>query len=229
MSAPDDTVGLPPARRVTRSLKFIQWWLGLGATLFLALPYLRRTHGMHRLNPQQRYLFVCNHVSLLDTILLGALCWQANCYPILVLGDKSVWHANWFKKLLSSKIGFLLDRSKMNPHRFEELQEFGRSGKEFHLVVFPEGTRGDGITVKTCQPGIFHIAQSARLPLVPMFITNMQLISTKTGPVHPLAGWRKVEVHFGPPIPPEDYLTLPRDEFVEFVRTKIAAAKNPEA
>jgi 1-acyl-sn-glycerol-3-phosphate acyltransferase len=229
MSAPDDTDGLPPARRMTRGLKFIQWWLGLGATLFLALPYLRRTHGMHRLNPQQRYLFVCNHVSLLDTILLGALCWRSNCYPILVLGDKSVWHANWFKKLLSSKIGFLLDRSKMNPHRLDELQEFGRSGKEFHLVVFPEGTRGDGITVKTCQPGIFHIAQSARLPLVPMFITNMQLISTKTGPVHPLAGWRKVEVHFGPPIPPEDYLTLPRDEFVEFVRTKIAAAKNPEA
>jgi 1-acyl-sn-glycerol-3-phosphate acyltransferase len=229
MSAPDETDGLPPARRVTRSLKFIQWWLGLGATLFLALPYLRRTPGMHRLNPQQRYLFVCNHVSLLDTILLGALCWQANCYPILVLGDKSVWHANWLKKLLSSKIGFLLDRSKMNPHRLEELQEFGRSGKEFHLVVFPEGTRGDGITVKTCQPGIFHIAQSARLPLVPMFITNMQLISTKTGPVHPLAGWRKVEVHFGPAIPPEDYLNLPREEFVEFVRTKIAAAKNSNA
>lgn len=229
MSAPDETDSLPPARRVTRGLKFIQWWLGLGATLFLALPYLRRTHGMQRLDPQQRYLFVCNHVSLLDTILLGALCWQANCYPILVLGDKSVWHANWFKKLLSSKIGFLLDRSKMNPHRLDELQEFGRSGREFHLVVFPEGTRGDGVTVKACQPGIFHIAQSARLPLVPMFITNMQLISTKTGPVHPLAGWRKVEVHFGSPIPPEEFLNLPREEFVEFVRTKIAAAKNSNA
>lgn len=229
MSAPDETDGIPPARRVTRGLKFIQWWLGLGATLFLALPYLRRTHGMHRLDPHQRYLFVCNHVSLLDTILLGALCWRSNCYPILVLGDKSVWHSNWFKKLLSSKIGFLLERGKMNPHRLDELQEFGCSGKEFHLIVFPEGTRGDGITVKTCQPGIYHIAQSARLPIVPMFIANMQFISTKTGPVHPLAGWRKVEVYFGSPIAPEDYLNLPREEFVEFVRTKIAAAKDSAA
>jgi 1-acyl-sn-glycerol-3-phosphate acyltransferase len=229
MAVADENAGHPPGRRVTGGLKFVQWWLGLGATLFLALPYLRRTHGSQRLDPRQRYLFVCNHVSLLDTILLGALCWQANCYPILVLGDKSVWHANWFKKLLSSKIGFLLDRSKMNPHRLDELEEFGCSGKDFHLIVFPEGTRGDGITVKTCQPGIFHIAQSARLPIVPVFIANMQLISTKTGPVHPLAGWRKVEVHFGPAIPPETYLNLPREQFLEFVRTKIATAKDSAA
>lgn len=215
--------------RVTRSLKFIQWWLGLGATLSLALPYLRRTQGVAQLQPQRRYLFVCNHISLLDTILLGGLCWRAHCYPILVLGDKSVWHANWIKKLLSSKIGFLLERGKFNPNRLEELQEFGRCGQEFHLIVFPEGTRGDGINVATCQPGIYHIAQEARIPIVPVFIANMQLISTKTGKFHPFAGWRKVEVNFGSAIAPEKYLSMPREEFVEFVRQQIAAAKNPTA
>ena len=211
--------------RVTTGLKLIQWCLGFGATLFLALPYLRRTPGMERLDPRQRYLFVSNHVSLLDTILLGALCWRANCYPIIVLGDKSVWHTSWLKKLLSSKIGFLLERRKNNPNRINELQEFGRAGNEFHLVVFPEGTRGDGVNVATCQPGIFHISQEARLPIVPIFIENMQLISTKAGKFHPFAGWRKVEVHFGEAIAPEKYLAMPREEFTEFVREKIAKAK----
>lgn len=211
--------------RVTTGLKLIQWCLGFGATLFLALPYLRRTPGMERLDPRQRYLFVSNHVSLLDTILLGALCWRANCYPIIVLGDKSVWHTSWLKKLLSSKIGFLLERRKNNPNRINELQEFGRAGNEFHLVVFPEGTRGDGVNVATCQPGIFHISQEARLPIVPIFIENMQLISTKTGKFHPFAGWRKVEVHFGEAIAPEKHLAMPREEFTEFVREKIAKAK----
>lgn len=214
-----------PAPHVTRGLKFIQWWLGLGATLCLALPYLRRTTGRPQPEPTRRYLFVCNHISLLDTILLGALCWQANCYPMLVLGDKSVWHASWLKKLLSRKIGFLLDRSKMNPNRIPELEEFGHAGREFHLVVFPEGTRGDGVNVAPCQPGIYYIAQAARIPIVPVFIANMQLISTKTGRFHPFAGWRKVEVHFGAAIAPKDYLTLPREEFTEFVRQQIAAAK----
>ncbi len=211
--------------RVTTGLKFIQWCLGFGATLFLALPCLRRTRGMERLDPQQRYLFVSNHVSLLDTILLGALCWRANCYPIIVLGDKSVWHTSWLKKLLSSKIGFLLERGKANPNRINELQEFGRAGKEFHLVVFPEGTRGDGVNVAVCQPGIFYISQEARLPIVPIFIENMQLISTKTGRFHLFAGWRKVEVHFGDAIAPEQYLSMSREEFTVFVRDKIAKAK----
>jgi 1-acyl-sn-glycerol-3-phosphate acyltransferase len=218
-------VCLPTHPRVTPGLTFVQWWLGLGATVCLALPYLRRTLGMERLDPKQRYLFVVNHVSLLDTILLGALCWRANCYPILVLGDKHVWHASWLKKLLSSRIGFLLERGKVNPNRIDELQTFGRAGHEFHLVVFPEGTRGDGVNVATCQPGIFHIAQEARLPIVPVFIANMQLISTKTGSFHPFRGIRKVEVQFGKPIAPENYLALPREEFVEFIRLKIADAK----
>lgn len=215
-----------PHRLVTRSLKCIQWGLGLGATLLLALPYVRRLHGRSRLDPARRYLFVCNHISLLDTILLGGLCWRAHCYPILVLGDKSVWHANWIKKLLSSKIGFLLERGKFNPNRIAELQQFGHCSREFHLIVFPEGTRGDGINVAECQPGIYHIAQEARIPIVPVFIENMQLISTKTGTFHPIAGWRKVEVHFGAAIEPEQYLAMPREEFLEFVRQQITAARN---
>jgi len=214
----------PPTPLVTRGLMFVQSLLGVGAHLFLGLPYLRRTRGLERLRPECRYLFACNHVSLLDTILLGDLCWRSGCLPILVLGDKSVWHASWIKKLLSSRIGFLLDRGKLNPNRIAELQRFGRAGKEFNLVVFPEGTRGDGVNVLPCQPGIHYIAQEARLPLVPVFFENMQLVSTKTGRFHPLAGLRKVEVHFGEPIAPETYLSMPREEFLEFVRRSITQA-----
>lgn len=205
-----------------------QFLLGIGAWLFLALPYLRRTYGLDHLDRRRRYLFVCNHVSLLDTIMLGALCWRSRCYPILVLGDKSVWHASWIKRFLSSRIGFLLERGKLNPSRIEELQAFGRAGREFHLVVFPEGTRGDGVHVAECQPGIYHIAQEARLPLLPVFFANMQKVSTKSGRFHPIGGLRKVEVHLGEPIAPEAWLAMPRTEFVEFVRQSILAANTSE-
>jgi 1-acyl-sn-glycerol-3-phosphate acyltransferase len=208
--------------RVSRRLALIQFLLGLGASLFFALPYLRRSHGLGRLDPRQRYLFVVNHVSLLDTILLGALCWRSGCYPILVLGDKNTWRASWVKRALSSCIGFLLERGKINPDRIRELQTFGRAGRSFHLVVYPEGTRGDGVRVARCQPGLFYIAQEARAPMVPVFIANMQWVSTKTGGFHPFGGLRKIEVYFGEPIAPADYLSLPREEFSEFVRRNIA-------
>lgn len=214
-----------PQRRVSRSLVFVQFLMAIGVTVAFALPFLRRVHGLHQLRSKKKYLFVSNHVSLLDTILLGGILWRSGCYPILVLGDKKVWQVSWFHKLLSNPIGFLVERGKINPDRIRELEAFGRSGHEFHLVVFPEGTRGDGVNVARCQPGLFHIAQEAKLPMVPIFIENMQLVSTKTGSFHPIAGLRKVEVHLGEPIAAEDYLNLSRDEFVEFVRQRIAATK----
>lgn len=213
--------------RITRSLVFIQWLMGIGAQLFIALPYLRRVHHLERLQAEPRRLIVCNHVSLIDTILLGAICWRAGCIPIVVLGDRKVWHANWIKRMLSAPIGFLLERGKMNPNRVHELEAFGRASDEFTLVVFPEGTRGDGVHVGTCQPGLYYIAQAAQRPIVPLFIENMQFVSTKHGQYHPFRGLRKVEVHVGEPIAPEKYLSMSREEFSEFMRQSIASAQAP--
>ena len=219
--------GLQPLK-ITRVMVFTQSVLGLILHLLLAVPFLRRTHGLARMHPSQRHLLVINHISLLDSLVIAALCWRSGCYPILVLGDKIVWHASWVRRFLSRQTAFLLERGKLNPNRIRELQAFGRAGQEFQLIVFPEGTRGDGVNVAKCQPGIYFIAQAARIPIVPIFIENMQLISTKTGRFHPFRGWRKVEVHFGEPIAPETYLPMPREEFLEFVRRSILAARNTD-
>ena len=210
---------------IGRGMVIVQFLLGLILHFVLALPFLRRTQGLERLRPTQCHLFVVNHISLLDTLLLATVCWRSRTYPILVLGDKNIWQASWIRRFLSRRTAFLLERGKLNPNRIHELEEYGRAGKEFQLIVFPEGTRGDGINVAPCQPGIYFIAQAARLPIVPVFIENMQLISTKNGPFHPLRGLRKVEVHFGEAIQPETYLSMPREEFLEFVRKSIAAAR----
>ncbi len=215
--------------KISRRLKLIQATLGFFAQLFFALPYARRVTGLEKLKPAQRYLFVSNHVSLLDTILLGALLWRSGNYPILVLGAKTAWCDSWVRTTLSKPIGFLLERGKLNPNRMRELEIYAREIGRFNLVVFPEGTRGNGVDVAECQPGIFHVAQTARAPIVPIFIENMQFVSTKTGPLHPISGLRKVEVHFGEPIFPDDYLHLSRDEFTEFVRRKIMSSRTKAA
>src|SRR6185312_12027919 len=108
-----------------------------------------------------------------------------------------VWNISPLKRALSNLLGFLLERGKLNPARIEELKTFGRAASDFHLVVFPEGTRGNGVDVAECQPGIFYIAQEARVPIVPIFIENMQLVSTKKGKFHPIGGLHKVEVYLG--------------------------------
>ena len=227
-SEPNAIKAGPHQPLVTRGTIFTQSVLGLILYLLLAVPFLRRAHGLARLRPPQRHLLVSNHISLLDSLLIAALCWRSGCYPLLVLGDKNVWHTSWVRRLLSRSTAFLLERGKLNPNRIQELQAFGRAGQKFQLIVFPEGTRGDGVNVATCQPGIYFIAQAARIPILPVFIENMQLISTKTGRFHLVRGWRKVEVHFGEPIAPAKYLPMPREEFLEFVRQSIAGAKTTE-
>lgn len=217
----DDTT----QRSATPTLMLVQQLLGIGSYLALCVPYLRRAHRLERTDPKRRYLFVVNHVSLLDTILLGGLAWRHRRLPILVLGDKRVWHASLIRHALSSRLGFLLERGKLNPGRIRELQQFARASREFNLLVFPEGTRGDGVNVGECQPGIYYIAQEAQVPIVPVFIENMQFVSTKTGRFRPFGGLRKVEVHYGEPIEPATYLPIPRREFTAFVRQQISALR----
>jgi len=205
------------------ALVAIQWLLALGATL--GLPGLIcGAPRLERLDPRQRYLFAVNHVSLLDTILMGALCWRSRCYPILVLGDKNTWHASRLKRLLSSRIGFLLDRGKINSDRLRQLQSFGQASGQFHLVVFPEGTRGDGLEVAPCKPG-FVLCRPAGpgANWCRSSSPTCKMVSSKTGRFRLLGGLRKVEVHVGEPIPPEQYLPIARAVYLEFVRRNIQA------
>ncbi len=199
-----------------------QFFQGLALRFFLVLPYVRRVEGVEKLDKKQKYLFVVNHVSLLDTLILGGLAWRTGLYPILVLGDWKIWGASWLRRWLSGATAYLVERGKLNPGRIRDLQAYGRAGKDFQLIVFPEGTRGDGTSVLPCQPGIYYIAQAAQLPIVPVFIANMQHVSTKTGRFHPIAGLRQVEVHYGEPIQPEAYLNMQRPDFQEFIQRRIA-------
>ncbi len=195
--------------------------LGLGCYLFLVLPYLRAIRGLDEIPSRKHFLFLSNHVSLLDTLLLGGIFWSRGRFPILVLGDRSVWQRSWIRRLLSAKLGFLIDRGRPTKTRLPELESFGRSAREFDLVVFPEGTRGDGRRVCRCQPGVYYVAQAAKVAIVPVFIHNFQLVSTKQGSFHPFRGLRKLEVCFGAPVEPEDYLDLDREQFAAMVKDRI--------
>ena len=189
-------------------------------------PFVRQVRGLDKLGRDQRHLFVVNHVSLLDALMLSGVLTKSGHGPVLVLGDKSVWNTSSIRRWLSQEFGFLVERGKINPTRIRELQAYGRAARDYQLIVFPEGTRGNGVDVAECQPGIYYIAQAAQAPIVPVFLENMHLVSTKTGSFHLFGGWRKVVVHFGDAIAPESYSDIPREEFGEFIRRKITEVRD---
>lgn len=189
-------------------------------------PFVRELRGFEKVKNLPRCLFVANHVSLLDAVTIGGTFTRFGLGPMLILADKSTWDTSWVKRWLSDAFAFRVERGKINPARIRELQAFGEASSGYHLLVFPEGTRGNGVDVAECQPGIFYIAQAAKVPIVPIFFENMQLVSTKTGKFHLLGGLQKVVVHFGEPIAPDEYLRFERAAFPEFIRSKISGAKS---
>lgn len=189
-------------------------------------PFVRQLRGFEKITQDRRYLFAANHVSLLDAIALCSILTHNGRGPVLTLADKGVWNTSAVRRWLSREFGFLVERGKINPTRIRELQAYGAAAKDYHLLVFPEGTRGNGVDVAECQPGIFYIAQAARVPIIPVFLENMQLVSTKGGKFHPIGGWRKVVIHFGDAIAPDNYSQIPREDFGEFIRRKIIAVRD---
>lgn len=213
-------------RRADRSTRLVQGLLGLLSYFLFVLPYTRKVHGLGAVAPGRR-VFVANHVSLLDTILVGGIFWSRGRLPIMVLGDRGVWHGSAVRRALSARVGFLVDRSRPTKERIGELRRFGASLQDFNLLVFPEGTRGDGVQVGPCQPGLYYIAREARAPIVPIFIEDMQRVSSKHGRFRPLRGLRRIQVRFGPEIPAEHHLSLRRDDFLRHVRERIQALSPP--
>lgn len=72
-------------------------------------------------------------------------------------------------------------------------------GNAYSLLVFPEGTRGDGKTIGPFKSGLYHLARlRPDVELVPVFIENMNRIMPKGEflPVPMLLG----SVIFGKPI-----------------------------
>ena len=76
-----------------------------------------------------------------------------------------------------SKAGMWIAPDSEDRELVGHLQRFGRSSDAFNLVLFPEGTRGDGQHVACCQPGVFTIAQAAETPIVQVFISGMERVS----------------------------------------------------
>jgi len=201
---------------------FFQLVLGALCYLFFVVPYVRRIRGLGRITREHR-LYVSNHVSLLDTIAIGGLFWSRARLPILVLGDREVWHKTPVHRFLSAYVGYLIDRGKTARGLIEGLRSYGQSHAGFNLFVFPEGTRGDGATVGPCQPGVQTVAQAADIPIVPLFIAHMQDVSSKHTRFRPLAGLRRVELIFGDEIAPERYRGLDREAFGQLIQSEIQA------
>ncbi len=125
-----------------------------------------KVHGKENFPNDQNGVVIANHQSLLDVVILMAFLPQRivffakkelNKIPILSYDMKHMEHV-------------LVDREKKSRAllQLEQMQE--RLNKNLNAFIFPEGTRSDTGEIKPFKRGAFHLAASAKKPIIPCYI-----------------------------------------------------------
>jgi 1-acyl-sn-glycerol-3-phosphate acyltransferase len=174
-----------------------------------------RTFGAERLDPTGTYVFMANHQSQADIV---ALFISLPVQPGF-LAKKELRKLPFVGRAMEVGGHVFIDRKDRSRafHAIDEAAEQVASGKS--IVIFPEGTRGDGHEVRSFKKGGFHLVKKAGVPLVPVGIRGSARVLPKNGK---LIRGGPVEVHIGDPVPPEQVQGLELDALIQTMRERIA-------
>jgi 1-acyl-sn-glycerol-3-phosphate acyltransferase len=151
-----------PARRQVRTQRIIHRAFQLFAWWMARLGLIRTSWvDAHRLPGTAPRLFVANHPTLIDVVLLLARVPQADCIV------KTAARRNPLMRTIVTRAGYLAnDEADALVDACAARIADGRS-----VVLFPEGTRSPGGGLRRFQRGAAHIALKSGCPIVPIVIT----------------------------------------------------------
>lgn len=140
-----------------------------------------RTHGLHVIQSDQTYVFVCNHVTLMDIPIVGG----SVIHPWRSLAKREILRIPALGWIISN-ISIMVDRHSRGS-RNQSLQQMKHAlERGVSVLIFPEGTRNRGKRpLLPFYPGAFHVAISAQVPILPMLITHSHHLCTEK----PLRFW----------------------------------------
>ena len=110
-------------------------------------------------------LMVCNHLSYLDTIIIGAHA------PIVFVSKSDVRKWPVIGHLLESAGTILADRSRRSSATETSSEILRVMENGLPVVFFPEGTSSDGSVVLPFKPALLQIALDTRKPITPAAIS----------------------------------------------------------
>lgn len=132
-----------------------------------------------------------NHVSYLDPVVVGIAVRRR----VHFMAKKELFRNRLFGWLLRHLQTYPVARERVDPSTLKRTLSLLAAGQV--VLMFPEGTRGDGRTLGQAKVGIAMIAARARVPVVPVFHWGAEQILPR-GARHVRRG--RLRVRFGPPL-----------------------------
>jgi 1-acyl-sn-glycerol-3-phosphate acyltransferase len=178
--------------------------------------------GGAKLDAKQPYVFMSSHESIFDIMALF-IAVPRDIRMLSKIELRSIPILGW--SMWMSGFVFIDRKSPAAARKsLERAADSVRSGKS--IVIFPEGTRGDGTNIQPFKKGGFVLAIQAGVPIVPVAIHG----SAATLPKHtwfPRGG--QIDVVIGDPIPTEGLTPEDRASLSERTREAIVALKGEVA
>ncbi len=140
------------------------------------------------LNPNTQRVYVANHSSHLDFIVLWSALPDSLRRVTRPVAAKDFWDKNALRRYLAVRIyrAVLIERDHISSHNNPVEKMIEAMGDHFSIVLFPEGTRGTGDKIDEFKSGIFHlVSKKPHLQCVPVYIENLNRVLPK-GEVLPL-------------------------------------------
>ena len=176
-----------------------------------------------RTESRQR-IYYANHTSHLDFIVLWAALPSSQRSMTRPVAAKDYWSNGWIRGTVAERLfrAVLIDRPESYPPSLggqamlDPLLKAVDEGSS--LILFPEGTRGNGERIGTFKSGIYHLCRlRPGLELLPVYLENLNRILPK-GEFLPVPLLSRVV--FGSPVELRE--AEPKDEFLERARAALA-------
>ncbi len=149
------------------------WWYGcrklcrVWFAFFYRLRVEGRPHSRHTLGQRPDgtrvgTLYLSNHQSFFDPILVGL----GTKKPYISLARHTLWNNPFLGALFTSLGGIPVDQDNPDASTMKRCIEVLESGED--LLIFPEGSRGPTAAVEAFQPGVMLIMKRAKPVVVPV-------------------------------------------------------------
>lgn len=131
--------------------------------------------------PVRQRIYYANHSSHFDTLAVIAAMPTMLRRSLRPVAARDYWGRTRLGRFIAERClgAVLLDR-KPRPHEDPLGPVVGALGAGDSILIFPEGTRGDGEAVAAFKSGLFHIARRfPEVDLLPVHLDNLARVMPK--------------------------------------------------
>lgn len=147
-----------------------------------------RVSGQENIPTEGPVLFAPNHVSFIDPPVMGCAAWPR----VRFMAKEELFRFKPFGKLIGSLGAFPVRRGENDSAAIRVAIDVLKGGDA--LLVFPEGTRGDGERLLPIRAGIAMLAKRSGAVVVPVGIAGTARVLPKGAK---LPRPTRMRVHFG--------------------------------